>query len=227
MEFLVLASKQILLLGCWELRVLRARLMAEFFIYSLAGISMRAGVDTLQSGVVESMTKMTGLIPGLPFDQGALPLPETSKNAQLATKSADQISAGSMMQQATKSFDQISQESVMQLANKPVNQLSQGLVGSQPTKIGSTFDRKTKKVGLMQAENKLLQTVMKQQQLIDELTEENAKLCQILQVKDLKIPCTKLQPSSSDNGFVYFADPNLQQFPSSEVNENGGSRPSR
>ena len=92
------------------------------------------------------MTKMTGLIPGLPFDQGALPLPETSKNAQLATKSADQISAGSMMQQATKSFDQISQESVMQLANKPVNQLSQGLVGSQPTKIGSTFDRKTKKV---------------------------------------------------------------------------------
>ncbi|ESW28578.1 hypothetical protein PHAVU_002G001100 [Phaseolus vulgaris] len=183
------------------------------------GISMRAGVDTLQSGVVESMTKMSGLIPGLPFGQGALPLPETSKNAQLATKSADQISAGSMMQKATKSFDQISQESVMQLANKPVNQLSQGLVGSQPTKIGSAFDSKTKKVGLMQAENKLLQTVMKQQQLIDELTEENAKLCQILQVKDLKIPCTKLQPSSSD--------PNLQQFPSSEVNENGGSRPSR
>jgi len=33
--------------------------------------------------------------------------------------------------------------------------------------------------------------------MIDELREENEKLCQILQVKDLKIPCTKLQPSSS------------------------------
>jgi len=32
----------------------------------------------------------------------------------------------------------------------------------------------------------------------------------------------------SDNGFIYFADPNLQTFPSSEVNDkiNGGSRPS-
>ncbi|KAK7367732.1 hypothetical protein VNO80_09750 [Phaseolus coccineus] len=183
------------------------------------GISMRSGVDKLQSGVVESMTKMTGL-PGLPFGQGALPMPETSKNAQLATKSADQISAGSMMQQATKTFDQISQESVMQLANKSVNQLSQGLVGSQPTKIGSAFDSKTEKAGLMRAENKLLQTVMKQRQIIDELKEENAKLCQILQVKDLKVPCTKFQPNSSD--------PNLQTFPSSEVNDkiNGGSRPS-
>jgi len=106
------------------------------------------------------MTKITGLFPGLPFE-GALSMPETSKNVQskvpidqvsaesmkqLATKSADQISAGNMMQLATKSFDQISQESVKQLANKSVNQLSQGLVGSQPTKIGSAFDSKTEKV---------------------------------------------------------------------------------
>jgi len=107
------------------------------------------------------MTKMTGLIPGLPFSQGTLPLPATSKNdqskvptdqvsaesmMQSATKSADQTSAGSMMQQATKSFHQISQESVMQLANKSVNQLSQGLVGSQPTNTGSAFDSQTEKV---------------------------------------------------------------------------------
>jgi len=38
---------------------------------------------------------------------------------------------------------------------------------------------------------------MKQRQIIDELKEENEKLCQILQVKDLKIPSSKLQPSSS------------------------------
>ncbi|XP_017427065.1 uncharacterized protein LOC108335539 [Vigna angularis] len=159
------------------------------------GISMKSGVDKLQSSVIEPMTKMTGLVPGLPFGQGALPMPASSKNDQVSsesmmqsvTKSADQISAGrSMMQQATKSFDQISQESLMQLANKSVHQLSQGLVGSQ-----------TEKGGLVQSENELLQTVMKQRQIIDELREENEKLCQILQVKDLKIPCSKLPPSSS------------------------------
>ncbi|XP_027914778.1 uncharacterized protein LOC114174188 isoform X2 [Vigna unguiculata] len=199
------------------------------------GISMRSGMDKLQSSVVEPMTKMTGLIPGLPSGQGALPMPASSKNVpskvptdkvcaenmmQSVTKSTDKISAGSMMQQATKPFDQISQESFMKFANKSVNQLSQGLVGSQPTKNDSAFDCQTEKVGLMESENKLLQTVMKQREMIDELREENEKLCQILQVKDLKIPCTKLQPSSSD--------PNFQTFPSPEVidNNNGGSRPS-
>jgi len=107
------------------------------------------------------MTKMTGLIPGLPSGQGALPMPASSKNVpskvptdkvcaenmmQSVTKSTDKISAGSMMQQATKPFDQISQESFMKFANKSVNQLSQGLVGSQPTKNDSAFDCQTEKV---------------------------------------------------------------------------------
>ncbi|WVZ11996.1 hypothetical protein V8G54_016526 [Vigna mungo] len=180
-------------LGCWELRVFRARLDMELVFAMVLDL--------------EPMTKMTGLVPGLPpFGQGALPMPASSKNDQVSsesmmksvTKSADQISAGrSMMQQATKSFDQISQESLLQLANKSVHQLSQGLVGSQPTKIGSAIDSQTEKAGLMQSENELLQTVMKQRQIIDELREENEKLCQILQVKDLKIPCSKLPPSSS------------------------------
>ncbi|CAJ1928693.1 unnamed protein product [Sphenostylis stenocarpa] len=204
------------------------------------GLSMRSGVTKLKSNLVESMTKMSGLIPGLPFGKGASPTPAASKSAmskvptdqvsaesmmQLANKSADQISAGSMMQQATKSFNQISQESMMQLATKSVNQLSQDLVGSQPTNIGSAFDNKvsnrvavdsasdiqTEKAELMKPEDNLLQTVMKQRQLIDELSEENTKLCQILQLKDLQIPSNKLQPSSSD--------PNLQTLPSSEVND--------
>ncbi|XP_014520510.1 uncharacterized protein LOC106777443 [Vigna radiata var. radiata] len=185
------------------------------------GISMKSGVDKLQSSVIEPMTKMTGLVPGLPFGQGALPMPASSKNDQVSsesmmqsvTKSADQISAGrSMMQHATKSFDQISQESLVQLANKSVHQLSQGLVGSQPTKIGSASDSQTEKAGLMQSENKLLQTVMKQRQIIDELREENEKLFQILQLKDLKIPCSKLPPSSSGT------------FPISRGEENGSEK---
>jgi len=36
---------------------------------------------------------------------------------------------------------------------------------------------------------------MKQRQIIDELVVENEKLCQILQVKDLKISSSKLEAS--------------------------------
>jgi len=38
---------------------------------------------------------------------------------------------------------------------------------------------------------------MKQRQIIDELVEENEKLCRILQGKDLKMPSSKLEASSS------------------------------
>ncbi|XP_029127746.1 uncharacterized protein LOC109801394 isoform X2 [Cajanus cajan] len=242
------------------------------------GLSVRSGVNQLQSRIVEPMTKMIGLIPGVPFGRGALPMPESSKSGQSkvptdqisaesmikqATKTAEQFSQGSMtqeatkamdqisqasmmMQQATKSVDQISQGSMTQLATKSSSQISQGLVGSQPTKTDSAFDNKALKgdavvsasdsqtekaisnfsqnpslkiegggldqaAGLMQPENKLLQTVMKQRQIIDELVEENEKLYQILQVKDMKIPSTKPQASSSDS--------NIQTFPSSEVQD--------
>ncbi|KAH1223544.1 hypothetical protein GmHk_11G030990 [Glycine max] len=206
------------------------------------GYGLGRSSKQLQSRLVEPMTKMIGLIPGLPFGWGALPMPEPSKSAQskvptnqisaeskmqLATKSADQISQG--MQQATKSVDQISQGSMTQLATKSASQISQGLVGPQPTtKIDLAFDYKALKeaavdsasdtqtenfpqnpslkgdggrldevAGLVQPENKLLQTVMKQRQIIDELVEENEKLCRILQGKDLKMPSSKLEASSS------------------------------
>ncbi|KAG4386405.1 hypothetical protein AAZX31_11G036800 [Glycine max] len=229
------------------------------------GYGLGRSSKQLQSRLVEPMTKMIGLIPGLPFGWGALPMPEPSKSAQskvptnqisaeskmqLATKSADQISQG--MQQATKSVDQISQGSMTQLATKSASQISQGLVGPQPTtKIDLAFDYKALKeaavdsasdtqtenfpqnpslkgdggrldevAGLVQPENKLLQTVMKQRQIIDELVEENEKLCRILQGKDLKMPSSKLEASSSDS--------NIQTFPSSEVQDKitaGVSRP--
>ncbi|KAL2348197.1 hypothetical protein Fmac_002197 [Flemingia macrophylla] len=217
------------------------------------GLSMRSGVGQLQSRIVEPMTKMIGLIPGLPFGRGALPIPESSKSGQsmvptdqissdammqLATKSAsqitseimmqqatkpvDQISRGSMIQDATKAMDQISQGSMMQSATKSSSQISQDLVrsDSQTEKAISNFPQNPllkrgggidQAAGLVQPENKLLQTVMKQRQIIDELVEENEKLCQILQVKDVKIPSTQLQASSSDS--------NIQTFPSSEVQD--------
>lgn len=86
------------------------------------------------------MTKMIGLIPGLPFGRAAFPAPASSKSAESKVP-ADQISAESMMQMATKSSDQVSQGNMMQSAN----QISQGLVGYQPTKIDSDFDNKALK----------------------------------------------------------------------------------
>ncbi|KHN42662.1 hypothetical protein glysoja_018905 [Glycine soja] len=94
------------------------------------------------------------------------------------------MSAESMMQLATKSADQISQGSMMQLATKSASQISQGLVGSQPTKIDldfdykafkgaavdSAFDTQTEKAGLMQPENKLLQTTFPSSEVQDKIT---------------------------------------------------------
>ncbi|GAB4858094.1 hypothetical protein Ancab_015996 [Ancistrocladus abbreviatus] len=50
--------------------------------------------------------------------------------------------------------------------------------------------------GQLESENRMLHMVLKHQQIIEELMEENDKLRQIL-VEELKIPQSKLQPSYS------------------------------
>ncbi|PNX99068.1 hypothetical protein L195_g022329, partial [Trifolium pratense] len=176
-----------------------------------AGLAVKPGVlNQIQSCIAVTMTKMMmkfGLTPSLPFSPGAFPT-----SLQSATSTAI---PGSMMQLATKSADQLSQGLA---GSQPMN------IGSafdktalKDTAADTTYGTRTEKVlnnflqnpllkgegggsseaaGRLQTENKILQMVLKHQQIIEELVEENEKLRQIL-VEELKVPTSKLEASSS------------------------------
>ncbi|KAK2426192.1 hypothetical protein QL285_024887 [Trifolium repens] len=178
-----------------------------------AGLAVKPGVlNQIQSCLVVTMTKMMmkfGLTPSLPFSPGAFPA-----SLQSATSTAI---PGSMTQLASKSTDQLSQGLA---GSQPMN------IGSafdktafKDTAADTTYGTRTEKVlnnflqnpllkgeggggsneaaGRLQTENKILQMVLKHQQIIEELVEENEKLRQIL-VEELKVPTSKLVASSSD-----------------------------
>lgn len=180
------------------------------------GLAVKPGVlNQIQSCLVVTMTKMMmkfGVTPNLPFGQGALP---TSLQSGLGTVNSNQISAGSMMQLATKGADQIPQglagSQPLQIGSAFENTALKGKVtdstyGSRTEKVLSNFlqnpvlkgegEGQDEVGGLLRSENNLLHMVLKHQQIIEQLMEENEKLRQIL-VEDLKIPSGKLQASSS------------------------------
>ncbi|KAH1157455.1 hypothetical protein GLYMA_11G037300v4 [Glycine max] len=160
-------------------------------------------LNQIQSCFVDVMTKMMtkiGLSPSLAFSR---------------TVNTNQSSAGSMMQLATKSTDQVSQgqpePQPVQIGSDFENNPLRG------TAVGSAFGSRTEKVisnflqnpllkgeggGLdeavvrLQSERTMLQMVLKHQQIIEKLVEENERLRRIL-MEDLKIPSRKLEASSS------------------------------
>ncbi|RZB78183.1 hypothetical protein D0Y65_028891 [Glycine soja] len=160
-------------------------------------------LNQIQSCFVDVMTKMMtkiGLSPSLAF---------------ISTVNTNQSSAGSMMQLATKSTDQVSQgqpePQPVQIGSDFENNPLRG------TAVGSAFGSRTEKVisnflqnpllkgegggldeavGRLQSERTMLQMVLKHQQIIEKLVEENERLRRIL-MEDLKIPSRKLEASSS------------------------------
>ncbi|KAF7828471.1 hypothetical protein G2W53_019635 [Senna tora] len=186
------------------------------------GLAVKPGVlHQIQSNLVVGMTKMMmkfGITPNLPFGQGALPT-SLQSGIGMTNVASNQTSMGNMMQ----------------LAKKQVDQASQSLTGSQPMQTGSvsegntvdsTYGSRTEKVlnnflqnpllkgedsgrddvaGRLQTENNILHMVLKHQKIIEELVEENEKLRQIL-LEDLKIPSSKLQPSSSSRNKLACSD---------------------
>ncbi|AES94332.1 hypothetical protein MtrunA17_Chr5g0399691 [Medicago truncatula] len=177
-----------------------------------AGLAVKPGVlNQIQSCLVMTMTKMMikfGITPSLPFNLGVLPA-----SLQSATGA---VSSGSVTQLAAKSADQLSQGLA---GTQPMNiGLAFDKTAVKDTSVDSTYGSRTEKVlnnflqnpllkgegggptesaGRLIAENKILQMVLKHQQMIEELVEENEKLRQIL-VKELKVPPSKLEASSSD-----------------------------
>ncbi|KAI4327177.1 hypothetical protein L6164_019669 [Bauhinia variegata] len=178
------------------------------------GLPVKPGLlHQVQYFLVVTTSKMMmkfGIAPNLPFG-----LPTSFQSGiDMANTASKQISTGSIMQLATKP-DQVFQ-GLLGSQPKQVGSASENTAlksnavdstsGSRTEKEFSSFLRnpllKGKPGGLdeaderMRSENNILQMVLKHQQIIEELVEENEKLRHIL-VEDLKIPSSKLQANSS------------------------------
>ncbi|KAI4315207.1 hypothetical protein L6164_028040 [Bauhinia variegata] len=179
------------------------------------GLAVKPGVlHQIQSFLVVTTTKMMmkfGIDPNKTLVQGAFPTSFQS-GIDMSNAASNQMSTGSMKQLATKpdqAFQGLS-------GSQQIGSASEN-IALKSNAVDSTFGSRTEKVlssflqnpllkgeageldqvaGSMPAENNILRMVLKHQQIIEELVEENEKLRHIL-VEDLKIPSGKLQASSS------------------------------
>ncbi|KAL5551365.1 hypothetical protein UlMin_001541 [Ulmus minor] len=180
------------------------------------GLALKPSVlHQIQFSVAQAMAKMMmkfGLAPKLPIGEGALP---SSLQGGRSMMNNPQNPMGSIMQLGTKVSDQTSQ-GLLGYGSKSSGS-NYGNTMSQNSSIESPFGSRTEQVlnsflqnpilkveesglnevdGRLRSENKLLHMVMKHQQVIEELKEENERLRQIV-VEELKIPPGKLQTSYS------------------------------
>ncbi|XP_012472088.1 uncharacterized protein LOC105789306 isoform X3 [Gossypium raimondii] len=160
---------------------------------SSVGLSAKPGmVHQIQCCVIETMAKLMMKFrkaPGLPFIGGAFPV--SFRSGWTTTNEPSRNPLGNMNQ----------------IVSKLADSTSQGLPGPGITSRGSTFGTRTEKVlssflqnpvfnedetsqnelaARLPTENNMLQLVMKCQQIIEQLMEENRKLHQIL-TEDLNI----------------------------------------
>ncbi|XP_012070078.1 uncharacterized protein LOC105632335 isoform X2 [Jatropha curcas] len=191
------------------------------------GLAVKPGVlQKIQIFLIQEMTKMMtkfGVAPNLSIGQGALPLSMQSGTSAM-NGPAIQNPLGSITQLATRLPDQTSQ-GILGYGNmsphassehsSPTSSLVDTPFGSRTEKVLSSFlqnpilkeeDNNLSEVaGRLRCENNLLQTVLKHQQVIEELVAENEKLRQIL-VEDLKISPSKLQSGYSTRNKSTCAD---------------------
>ncbi|KAK6947520.1 hypothetical protein RJ641_000993 [Dillenia turbinata] len=173
------------------------------------GLAVKPGVmHRIQSCLMQTMINVMmkfGMVPGLNIGQGLLP---ASTQRGIGMMNSIQNPIGSIMQLTKKATDCTSQ-SLPDEGN-----LSKNFKG---TSLGTSFSRSEKllgsflhdqifkendteldkKVENLQSENSMLHMVLKHQQMIEELMEENEKLRQILR-DDLNIPPRKLESSISN-----------------------------
>ncbi|KAB5564144.1 hypothetical protein DKX38_004198 [Salix brachista] len=182
------------------------------------GLAVKPGaVQKMQAcllGVLMKMMTKLGIAPNLPIGQGALPM-SLQSGLSLVTESSFQNPLGNTAQLARKLPDQISQ-GLYEYGNAGSHSSHESST-SKGSQLDTSFGSRTEKVissflqnpmlkedgsgineldGRLRSENNMLQMVLRHQQIIEELMEENQKLRQIL-VEDLKIPPNKLQASHS------------------------------
>lgn len=176
------------------------------------GLAVKPGaVQKMQACFLEVLMKMMtklGIAPNLSIGQGALPM-SLQSGVSMLTESSIQNPLGNITQLARKLPDQTSQSLYVSSHSSSESSTSKGSdtsFGSRTEKVISSFLQNpilkedgtdiNELAGRLRSENNMLQMVLRHQQIIEELMEENQKLRQIL-VEDLKIPPNKLQASHS------------------------------
>ncbi|XP_052307587.1 uncharacterized protein LOC7462000 isoform X3 [Populus trichocarpa] len=187
--------------GSWELRTFKQALDVEL----VSAMALELEV------LMKMMTKL-GIAPNLSIGQGALPM-SLQSGVSMLTESSIQNPLGNITQLARKLPDQTSQSlygygnvSSHSSSESSTSKGSDTSFGSRTEKVISSFLQNpilkedgtdiNELAGRLRSENNMLQMVLRHQQIIEELMEENQKLRQIL-VEDLKIPPNKLQASHS------------------------------
>ncbi|XVE57580.1 hypothetical protein DITRI_Ditri04bG0101400 [Diplodiscus trichospermus] len=180
------------------------------------GLAVKPGVvHQIQCGVIQAMTTLImkfGVAPSLPFSEGIFPV--SFQSGLTTNKPSIQKPLGNMKEMVSKLPYPISQSlhgagsmsrgsAYEKFSSKSPTETS---FGSRTEKVLSNFLQnaifKEDETSLnelarrLHSENNMLQLVLKHQQMIEELMEENQKLHQIL-MEDLKIPPSKLQASFS------------------------------
>ncbi|KAK6935108.1 hypothetical protein RJ641_035263 [Dillenia turbinata] len=176
----------------------------------MTGLAVKPGVmRQIQSCLMQTMTKVMmkfGMAPGLNIGQGMLPA-SMQGGIGMMNEPSIQNPIGSIMPLTTKAMHYTSQ-SLPDEGNlsKDFKETSIGTSFSRSEKVLNSFlqdpnfkENDTvldKKVGRLQSENSMLHMVLKHQQMIEKLMEENEKLRKIL-LDNLNIPASKLESRSS------------------------------
>ncbi|XP_042506826.1 uncharacterized protein LOC122083182 isoform X2 [Macadamia integrifolia] len=182
------------------------------------GLALKPGVmHRVQSCFGQTMASLMmkfGIVPGLQVGQNLLPGSLQSSLGMINETSMQNL-VGNIMQSGSKTLEHTSQgfsrEGTSNAESKFKDLASKGasvdtLLGTRSEKVVSSFVENTilkeedvelnELAGRLRSENSVLQMVLKHQQVIEELMEENEKLRQIL-VEELKVPSSKFQHSSS------------------------------
>ncbi|XP_026662957.1 uncharacterized protein LOC103713605 isoform X2 [Phoenix dactylifera] len=181
------------------------------------GLALKPGmVHLIQSSLEQLMSKImmnAGSVPGLPSASSVIPGSAQSSNTMLsgAFNKKVQSSSGSVLDLESKTtgntfqparFDESPHQEPTYNSYESKGTLSEKSIGSRTEKVINNFlqnplFRNDEKMEL----NELL---LKHQQVIEELMEENQKLRQIL-VEDLNVPPSKLQINKESKIKTYYS----------------------
>ncbi|KAG6780685.1 hypothetical protein POTOM_013553 [Populus tomentosa] len=160
-------------------------------------MSLQSGVSMLtESSIQNPLGNITQLARKLP-DQTSQSLfgygnVSSHSSSESSTSKGSDTSFGSRTEKVISSF---LQNPILKEDGTDINELEK-VIGKCNVRKPVVPFVSILEAGRLQSENNMLQMVLRHQQIIEELMEENQKLRQIL-VEDLKIPPNKLQASHS------------------------------
>lgn len=180
------------------------------------GLALKPGVlHRIQSSLSQAMVKMAmklGIAPGI-FDSGSIIPGSLQSSMQMTGGNSGgnvQGTVGNIMQMTSKTTEstllgQKGDGSLHTLKGTPdvaVGTRSEKVISSFLQNLTSEDTELGDMAGKLRSENNVLQVLLKHQQVIDELMEENKRLRQVL-VEDLKVSPSKLLQTSNENRTKY------------------------